>query len=210
MPNNERWTYCRHTSVNSILLYTISKRNASLNLDYSSIEPPMIQTYIHYPDECEATNSYCMVTVIPFLNQVTIHLKYDTEEYKQVSPTLTRRRCMYPVSAVFTAVSTRPSLPPIVWKKNSVGVRPLQKLFCTKPRADGSLAVREIGRFVLGLDFYSTPIQVWLYGAEHERTLWSHISIRYETFKPTGLMELRIETKNVTPTGIMELHQIQV
>lgn len=32
--------------------------------------------------------------------------------------------CMYPVSAVFTAVSTRPSRPAIVWKKNSVGVRP--------------------------------------------------------------------------------------
>jgi hypothetical protein len=31
----------------------------------------------------------------------------------------------HPVSAVFTAVSTRPSLPAIVWKKNSVGVRPL-------------------------------------------------------------------------------------
>ena len=29
-----------------------------------------------------------------------------------------------PVSAVLTAVSTRPSLPPIVWKKNSVAVSP--------------------------------------------------------------------------------------
>lgn len=32
---------------------------------------------------------------------------------------------MYPVSAVFTAVSTRPSRPPMVWKKNSVGLRPV-------------------------------------------------------------------------------------
>jgi hypothetical protein len=34
-------------------------------------------------------------------------------------------RLMYPVSAVLTAVSTSPSRPPMVWKKNSVGVRPL-------------------------------------------------------------------------------------
>lgn len=54
--------------------------------------------------------------------------------------TLTRRRCMYPVSAVLTAVSTRPSRPPIVWKKNSVGVRPEQKLFSTKPLAAGIFA----------------------------------------------------------------------
>ena len=29
-----------------------------------------------------------------------------------------------PVSAVFTAVSMRPSLPPMAWKKNSLGVKP--------------------------------------------------------------------------------------
>ena len=33
---------------------------------------------------------------------------------------------MYPVSAVFTAVSTSPSRPPIAWKKNSVGLNPLR------------------------------------------------------------------------------------
>ena len=48
-----------------------------------------------------------------------------------------RRLCMYPVSAVFTAVSTKPSLPPIVWKKNSVAVRPEKKLFGTNPLAAG-------------------------------------------------------------------------
>lgn len=46
--------------------------------------------------------------------------------------------CMYPVSAVLTAVSTRPSRPAMVWKKNSVGVRPEQKLSATKPLAAGS------------------------------------------------------------------------
>jgi hypothetical protein len=47
---------------------------------------------------------------------------------------------MYPVSAVLTAVSTKPSRPPIVWKKNSVGVKPVKKLFSTKPLASGVLA----------------------------------------------------------------------
>jgi hypothetical protein len=36
---------------------------------------------------------------------------------------------IYPVSAVLTAVSTKPSRPPIVWKKNSVAVRPEKKEF---------------------------------------------------------------------------------
>lgn len=47
---------------------------------------------------------------------------------------------MYPVSAVFTAVSTKPSRPAIVWKKNSVGVRPEKKLFETNPLAAGIFA----------------------------------------------------------------------
>jgi hypothetical protein len=50
------------------------------------------------------------------------------------------RRCMYPVSAVLTAVSTRPSRPPMVWKKNSVAVSPEKKELATKPFAAGSLA----------------------------------------------------------------------
>lgn len=33
----------------------------------------------------------------------------------------TRRRWMYPVELVFTAVSIRPSRPPMAWKKNSCG-----------------------------------------------------------------------------------------
>lgn len=45
--------------------------------------------------------------------------------------------CMYPVSAVLTAVSIIPYLPPIVWKKNSVAVNPEKKLFLTKPLAYG-------------------------------------------------------------------------
>lgn len=45
--------------------------------------------------------------------------------------------CMYPVSSVLTAVSMIPSLPPIVWKKNSVGVSPEKKLLLTKPLATG-------------------------------------------------------------------------
>mmetsp|Transcript_3565 Transcript_3565/g.12138 ORF Transcript_3565/g.12138 Transcript_3565/m.12138 type:complete len:207 (+) Transcript_3565:1321-1941(+) len=47
------------------------------------------------------------------------------------------RRDMYPVSAVFTAVSTRPSRPAIVWKKNSVGRIPLKNEFATNPFAAG-------------------------------------------------------------------------
>lgn len=58
--------------------------------------------------------------------------------------TLTNLLCMYPVSAVLTAVSTSPSLPPIVWKKNSVGVRPEKKLFSTKPFAAGILAIKKV------------------------------------------------------------------
>ncbi len=44
---------------------------------------------------------------------------------------------MYPVSAVLTAVSIIPYLPPIVWKKNSVAVKPEKKLFFTNPLASG-------------------------------------------------------------------------
>lgn len=44
---------------------------------------------------------------------------------------------MYPVSAVLTAVSTKPSRPPIVWKKNSVAVRPEKKELATNPLAAG-------------------------------------------------------------------------
>mmetsp|Transcript_11831 Transcript_11831/g.47731 ORF Transcript_11831/g.47731 Transcript_11831/m.47731 type:complete len:207 (+) Transcript_11831:152-772(+) len=51
-----------------------------------------------------------------------------------------RRRAMYPVCAVLTAVSTRPSRPPMVWKKNSVAERPATNEFLTKPLADGSSA----------------------------------------------------------------------
>lgn len=50
--------------------------------------------------------------------------------------------CMYPVSAVFTAVSMRPSLPPMVWKKNSVAVNPEKKLFFTNPRDSGVALLR--------------------------------------------------------------------
>ena len=53
---------------------------------------------------------------------------------------------MYPVSAVLHAVSMRPSRPPIAWKKNSWGVRPLRYEFSTKPRDSGprsSLQVRQ-------------------------------------------------------------------
>ena len=46
-------------------------------------------------------------------------------------------RLMYPVSAVFTAVSTRPSRPAMVWKKNSVGRIPEKKELATKPFASG-------------------------------------------------------------------------
>eukprot|EP00659_Diplonema_papillatum_P008561 gene8560-biopygen8549 len=51
---------------------------------------------------------------------------------------LTSLLCMYPVSAVFTAVSTRPSLPPIVWNQNSWGWSPVKNEFATKPRSFGS------------------------------------------------------------------------
>ena len=51
-------------------------------------------------------------------------------------------RDMYPVSAVFTAVSTRPSRPAIVWKKNSVGRIPLKNEFATKPFAAGVFSPR--------------------------------------------------------------------
>jgi hypothetical protein len=40
---------------------------------------------------------------------------------------------MYPVSEVLTAVSIRPSLPPIAWKKNSSGVSPVKYEFLTNP-----------------------------------------------------------------------------
>ena len=49
----------------------------------------------------------------------------------------TRRRWMYPVSDVFTAVSMRPSRPPMAWKKNSCGVNPRRYEFSTKPRDSG-------------------------------------------------------------------------
>ena len=44
---------------------------------------------------------------------------------------------MYPVLAVLIAVSIRPSLPPMAWKKNSCGVRPLRYEFSTNPRLSG-------------------------------------------------------------------------
>ena len=74
----------------------------------------------------------------------------------QISPTLTSLLCIYPVSAVLTAVSTKPSLPAIVWKKNSVGVSPEQKLFDTKPLALGVLAgnkttINELSCFYEGI-----------------------------------------------------------
>ena len=49
----------------------------------------------------------------------------------------TRRRWMYPVSDVFTAVSMSPSRPPIAWKKNSCGVSPRRYEFSTNPRDSG-------------------------------------------------------------------------
>mmetsp|Transcript_4220 Transcript_4220/g.8818 ORF Transcript_4220/g.8818 Transcript_4220/m.8818 type:complete len:209 (+) Transcript_4220:2194-2820(+) len=54
-----------------------------------------------------------------------------------VSMALTRRRWMYPVSAVLHAVSMSPSLPPMAWKKNSCGLRPRRYEFSTKPRDSG-------------------------------------------------------------------------
>ena len=45
---------------------------------------------------------------------------------------------MYPVLAVFTAVSTRPSLPPRAWAKNSSGVSPVMKLLRTLPPSIGA------------------------------------------------------------------------
>ena len=45
--------------------------------------------------------------------------------------------CYIPVSAVFTAVSMRPSLPPMAWKKNSLGVKPAKYEFSTNPLASG-------------------------------------------------------------------------
>lgn len=54
---------------------------------------------------------------------------------------------MYPVSAVFTAVSTSPSLPLIAWKRNSVGDSPEKKLLRTKPFDGGFLLfLRKWGR----------------------------------------------------------------
>lgn len=44
---------------------------------------------------------------------------------------------IYPVSAVLQAVSIKPSLPPIVWKKNSVAFKPEKKLLLTNPLAAG-------------------------------------------------------------------------
>src|SRR5580704_2452436 len=44
---------------------------------------------------------------------------------------------IYPVSAVFTAVSTRPSRPDMAWKRNSVGVKPEKKLLRTNPFEGG-------------------------------------------------------------------------
>ena len=46
-------------------------------------------------------------------------------------------RWMYPVWDVLTAVSIKPTRPPIAWKNNSCGVRPLMNEFSTKPRAPG-------------------------------------------------------------------------
>lgn len=42
-----------------------------------------------------------------------------------------------PVSAVLIAVSTKDSLPAIVWKKNSGALNPVKKLFLTNPIASG-------------------------------------------------------------------------
>ena len=42
-------------------------------------------------------------------------------------------RAIHPAPTVFTAVSTRPSRPAMVWKKNSVGRKPLKKELATKP-----------------------------------------------------------------------------
>jgi hypothetical protein len=43
------------------------------------------------------------------------------------------------VSAVLHAVSINPSLPAMVWKKNSVAFKPEKKLLLTKPLAAGCL-----------------------------------------------------------------------
>ena len=47
-----------------------------------------------------------------------------------------QRGCIH-TCAVFTAVSIKPSRPPIMWKKNSWGVRPFRYEFSTKPRLSG-------------------------------------------------------------------------
>ena len=41
------------------------------------------------------------------------------------------------MSDVLTAVSISPSLPPIAWKKNSAGFKPVKYEFVTKPLASG-------------------------------------------------------------------------
>ena len=49
---------------------------------------------------------------------------------------------MYPEFAVLTAVSMRPSRPPIAWKKNSCGERPCRYEFSTKPLHHSARRVR--------------------------------------------------------------------
>ena len=50
---------------------------------------------------------------------------------------LIRRRWMYPVCEVLTAVSMSPTRPPIAWKKSSSGDNPEMYELSTKPRAPG-------------------------------------------------------------------------
>lgn len=63
----------------------------------------------------------------PYLNWTTVPMVFLTVPSAvsfRSSRAETSLLCMYPDLDVLTAVSTRPSLPPMAWKKNSVGERP--------------------------------------------------------------------------------------
>ena len=79
----------------------------------------------------KSKNIYIHPSVILFLYiyiKFTLHLHNFMRDLCQI---------VIPVSAVFTAVSMRPSRPPIAWKKNSDGVKPARYEFSTKPRDSG-------------------------------------------------------------------------
>ena len=63
----------------------------------------------------------------PYLNWMTVPMVFLTvpsEVSLRSSRAETSLLCMYPDLEVLTAGSTRPSLPPMAWKKNSVGESP--------------------------------------------------------------------------------------